>query len=147
MGAVSGVACMFHMAVGIGSGTDSLCFQRLKRIFRRHLAGDHAVEIFLQQHLIYRHYAVICFQKIHLPPIRRNALAAVTVFNNHLSRQHIRNNPDALRLKIAALIAKLHFLPRRMMFLLRIVIGSVGHSEIRIAGDQGLIMEKAIVIR
>ena len=146
MGSVLWISRMFHMSVSIGPGTDRLSLQRLKGIFRRHLTGDHTVQVFLQQHFIDRHNSLLRLQKLHLSSVRGCSLRAIAVLQDYLPCQHIRDNPYPIRLKIRAVKGKGQFLSRTVILLLQIVIGTINHRIIHVTGKYGRVVKAAAVI-
>ena len=147
MGAVLGITGVHHAPISISPCADCLGFQGFRRISGRHLAGHHAVQILLHQHLINHYNSVFRPQKLHLPPVGRRPLAAMAVLQNHLARQHTGYNPNPVLHKIFAVIAKGQLLPRRVALLLQIVVSAVDHGIIHVAGNRRLGVVKPLIVR
>ena len=88
MGAVPGIARPQHMSVGIGSGTDSLCFQGFQRVGCRHLTWHYTVEIFFQRKLIYHCNSVCGPQQLYMPSVRRCSLTSIHIDQPYPAGQH-----------------------------------------------------------
>ena len=125
MGAVPGIARPQHMSVGIGSGTDSLCFQGFQRVGCRHLTWHYTVEIFFQRKLIYHCNSVCGPQQLYMPSVRRCSLTSIHIDQPYPAGQHCRYYTDPFSHEIIAVCVNGHLVSPGKQFFLHFLTGSV----------------------
>ena len=132
MGTVLWIACPQHMSVGIGSGTDCLGFQCFQRIGGRHLAGHHAVEIFLQGQFIHHCDSLWCPQQLYLPSVGRGTLIPVHIAQFDPAGQHRWHHTDPFSYKIITVHIDSDYFSLREYFLLQFSFLSILQHKITV---------------